>query len=354
MAELERPIIIKKIYKASNAHHGGAWKVAYADFVTAMMAFFLLLWLISSTSEGKLESIADYFSPTIGLKDALGIGFKGGRTDVMDGMKRNDTSKPAIITGQPPQGIKIGEPKPKALIESPVGEQMLFEKAASAINQAIADDTELKSLGENVMMEQKPEGLSVQLLDSEKEPMFCAGATQLTPTGERMLAKITNVIADVPNHISITGHTDATPFVKLKNYSNWELSSDRANAARRFMVQMGLDEEQVGKVQGRADKELLFIHEPNAPKNRRIEIILLKGDHMDIAKTDKPSDGGLPLDARGDEVLQFENDAPPAPVTPAKAQQFKPITVVPVKDALKDIKLQKESIKDNSTLEVAP
>ncbi len=378
MAELERPIIIKKIYKAENKHHGGAWKVAYADFVTAMMAFFLLLWLISSTSEGKLESIADYFSPTIGLKDSLGIGFKGGRTDVLvKGVRRENTSKPSIISGQPPQGIKIGEVKPTAIMETPEGDQMIFDKAASSLNQAIADDAQMRSMGENIMMEQKPEGLSVQLLDSDTEPMFYDGGTKLTATGERILAKITHVIADVPNHISVTGHTDAKPFSRNKSasYSNWELSADRANAARRFMIASGLNPEQVGKVQGRAAKELLFVHDPVAAKNRRIEIILLKGDHMKIAPTDKPSDGGLPINERGDEVLQFERESSPIDKQGDKGgkvnmDKFKPITVVPIKiapieGALKDGMLggevmqksdglQKEIINDGNVLQKTP
>jgi chemotaxis protein MotB len=350
MAEVEQPIIIKKIYKVEGGHHGGAWKVAYADFVTAMMAFFLLLWLLSSTSEGKLEGIAEYFSPTIGLKDALGIGFKGGRTDVLEkGTKRENTSKPSIISGQPPQGIKIGEPKPKALIESPEGEQMLFDKTASAINQALADDGELRTLGENVMMEQKPEGLSVQLMDSDKEPMFYAGGARLTATGERMLAKITQVIANVPNHISITGHTDAAPFTRMRYYTNWELSSDRANSARRFMIESGLNPEQVGKIQGRAAKELLFLDSPTDPKNRRIEIILLKGDHMQIAPTDKPADGGLSIKAEEKEVLQFEKKLPKSikPVQAEPNKNFAPITVVPAKIAPKDKMENKELLEIN-------
>jgi chemotaxis protein MotB len=356
MAEVEQPIIIKKITKVEGGHHGGAWKVAYADFVTAMMAFFLLLWLLASTSEGKLEAIAEYFSPTIGLKDALGIGFKGGQTDILeDGTKRENTSRPSIIAGQPPQGIKIGEPKKKAIVESPEGEQMLFEKAASSINQAIADDDATKSLGENVMMEQKPEGLSVQLMDTDKEPIFKTGSTSLTESGERLLSKITKTLEDVPNHISITGHTDGTPFNRLRNYSNWELSADRANSARRFMIKVGLDAAQVGKVQGRADKELLYIHNPKDPRNRRLEIILLKGGHMQIAPTDKPDAmGAYPLDDRGRDLLKFEQAPQQEPLKSGEKpksefkEDLKPVTIKP------EIDETQEELGNDSVIEFSP
>lgn len=331
MAEIEQPIIIKKVYKVEGGHHGGAWKVAYADFVTAMMAFFLLLWLLSSASEAKLEGIADYFSPTIGLKDALGIGFKGGMVDSLEeGTKRENTSKPSIIAGQAPQGIKIGEPKPTVMIDTPEGEQMLFDKTASSINQKLADDEILRNMGENVMMKQKPEGLSVQLMDSDKESMFKKGGVRLTATGERMLAKITQVLNDVPNHISVTGHTDASAFKRMRYYTNWELSADRANAARRFMIESGLNPIQIGKVQGRASKELISAN-PLDAKNRRIEIILLKGDHMHIAPTERPVDIGGYLEDDKSKILKFEKKSPLIDATNSKIKQdaFEPKTVIP-------------------------
>jgi chemotaxis protein MotB len=353
MAELEQPIIIKKIYKSEDGHHGGAWKVAYADFVTAMMAFFLLLWLLSSASKGQLESIAEYFTPTIGLKDALGIGFEGGTTDSEEGKLKKKSAKPNIVAAAPPEGIKVADPKKKAIIDSPEGEAMIVEKAASAINQAIADNEEVRDLAEHIMMQQKPEGLSIQLMDTDKEPMFVVGSTRLSKTGERILAAIVPVLKDVPNHISVTGHTDGVAFTGRREYSNWELSSDRANAARRHLVKSGLKGEQIGKVQGLADRELLYPDFPKDAKNRRIEIILLKGDHMKLHPTDRTAPlGAFPVNDKEDDVLQFEKKQPKKlPSLPVDIEQKKPnspVTIVP------DRAIERESLSNEAVLEFSP
>jgi chemotaxis protein MotB len=308
MAEVQQPIVIKKITINEAGHHGGAWKVAYADFVTAMMAFFLLLWLLASSSDAALEGIADYFTPTIGLKDSMGIGFEGGVTDaVEDGKRRNDTARPNIVSGQPPQGVKPKEPKKEAIIESPDGEDMLFDKAAAAVAQAVANDKTLSDLGENFRMEQTPEGLKIQVMDTEKDPMFQAGSIELTDAGKRLVGRIGEVIKGTPNHLSIVGHTDSVNPTRQDGTSNWELSTERANAARRYLRSQGMIEERVAKVQGRADKELLFSADPKNPKNRRIEFILLRGDHMVIPDEDNPAGGLLPIQDKSNDTLKFED-----------------------------------------------
>ena len=277
MAELEKPIIIKKINKIEGGHHGGAWKVAYADFVTAMMAFFLLLWLLSSAAEETLDGIADYFAPTIGLKDAVGIGFDGGIAAI-EGKNRADTAPPGVVIGSTPQG-QIPQPSEKqALIES-TEEANLFEKAQEDIKRAFEENPNLNEFADNIIVEQTPEGLKIQVIDSDKNSMFEPGTANLSAFGRTMLAEMSKVINVMPNFISITGHTDGVPFNK-NGYSNWELSMDRANSARRYLLKIGMSSQRVSKMQGRADRDPLLPIDPDNARNRRIEIILLKGSHM--------------------------------------------------------------------------
>ncbi len=333
MAELEQPIIIKKITKNDAGHHGGAWKVAYADFVTAMMAFFLLLWLLSSASDGQLNGIADYFTPTIGITGAMGIGFEGGTdSDVEPGTKKNSLSAPGIVAGQAPQGIKPGEPKKKAVIESPEAEDLLFQQRGRAIEEQLATG-DFDKFNDNVVVKQTPEGLKIQLLDSDKVNMFRPGQVFLSTDGKKLLARLVSVVQTMPNYVSLTGHTDGTPFKKRKDYSNWELSTGRANAARRYIEERGIEPERIAKVQGRADKDLYVPENPKDAKNRRIEIILLRGAHMVVPEADAPIVGGfLPNSAPKDDVLKFEDsggkvmkEAPAAPApAPSPAQSVTP------------------------------
>lgn len=341
MAELEQPIIIKKITKVEGGHHGGAWKVAYADFVTAMMAFFLLLWLLSSASDGQLNGIADYFTPTIGLKDEMGIGFDGGESnEVEDGSKKNTLTRPGIVMGQNPQGLKPGDPKKKATLDAPDGEEMLFQQRGRAIKEVLSRNGALSKFADNVLVTETPEGLKIQLMDSDKDSMFKPGGTALSDTGKILLGKMTDILQGMPNMISITGHTDSVPFTKRPDYSNWELSSERANAARRYMMEHGMIEERVAKVQGRADKEPLPDEAPEASKNRRIEIILLKHERIEVPQADRPALGGfLSEDRRSNDILQFEDnggvpaDAPKEPVEiPVNELQNRP-NLLPQNDA---------------------
>jgi chemotaxis protein MotB len=349
MAEVEKPIIIKRITVNAPAHHGGSWKVAYADFVTAMMAFFLLLWLISSASDAQLEGIADYFTPTIGLKDSQGIGFKGGLTDEEEGTHRKPTARPNIVTGQPPQGVKPLDPKKKAVVETPEGESQLFEQTSTALQEAVKQDAALKDLGENLRMEQTPEGLKIQVMDTEKDPMFAAGSVELTDAGKRLIGRIGQVIKDAPNRLSITGHTDGVPVSSEKRMGNWELSTERANAARRYLASQGMVEERMAKVQGRADKELLFPADPKNPKNRRIELLLLRGDYMVAPIEDNPAGGLLPLQDNRNDVLRFEEkiEQKQKEVDMPKAQPYVPSMAIP------DAPLP-ESSNPSETLEFSP
>ncbi len=272
-------IIIKKIRKGGHGHHGGAWKVAYADFVTAMMAFFLLLWLLSATSKETKEGIAEYFTPTVGLRDEKGIGFAGGKTTQKDGTKAEDAAPPAIVPGMTPSGAIPMPPEQKKIEDAQ--EQEAAAQAEKELRQALDSDPNFREFRDQVVFEQTPEGMKISLRDSDKYPMFKESRATLTPAGEKVLQLVSRVVLKMPNRISITGHTDISG-TKTGNYTNWELSADRANAARRFMNVIGLEPNRTAKVQGRADQELLLPKSPAAPQNRRIEVILLKGSHIKL------------------------------------------------------------------------
>lgn len=300
MADVAPTIVIKKIKKGGHGHHGGAWKVAYADFVTAMMAFFLLLWLLASTSEGQKKGIADYFTPTVGLKDEMGIGFEGGISPLEEGTNKSELMPPGLIPGQVEQGPTPEAPK-ESMIESD-NEGKLFEKAEQEMRQAMESDPNLREFTENIRMEQTPEGLKLEMLDDDKHPMFLPGSVHLSDFGQKILTAMTPLIKKMPNLISITGHTDSSPLGKL-GYTNWELSSDRANTARRFLVGQGLHERRIGKIVGRADMELKLPEIPSSPRNRRIEIILLKGAHMTQVPAMLPAPRSLLTIPRANDTL---------------------------------------------------
>ncbi len=298
-------IVIKKIKKAAHGHHGGAWKVAYADFVTAMMAFFLLLWLLASTTEQQKAGIAEYFTPTIGVKDSKGIGFSGGLKPMTKGTSKTDLSAPGIIVGQVQQGPVPEKPneeivKPEEDATDAAKEQKADKKeksegeqesqapesaedaqalaeAADEVKQALDQNPELKEYRNNIIVEDTPEGLKIDLIDDQQRPMFIPGRALLTDTGKKVLDSMVNIIIKTPNNITINGHTDAAGAVVNPLYTNWELSADRSNATRRFLSSTQLQPDRVVKVVGIADRELLVPQEPNSPRNRRITILLMRG-----------------------------------------------------------------------------
>lgn len=285
----EASIIIKKIKKGGHGHHGGAWKVAYADFVTAMMAFFLLLWLLQATAQSQKEGIAEYFTPTIGVRDSAGIGFKGGKTSYDEGRKVAERSPPGIIIGRMPQGPTAQKQERQAPVES-TNDAYLFDKAEKTLKQAIEEDPNFRDFRDNVIVEQSPEGLKISMIDDDKMPMFDPKGTQLTQAGEKLLRKMSEVIQKMPNRISITGHTEAVNYVQPGAvYTNWELSADRANAARRFLMTTNLEPDRVAKVVGRADQELLDEKDPTSPRNRRITVVLLRASYLKTLSTQEPA-----------------------------------------------------------------
>jgi chemotaxis protein MotB len=294
MADNLPPIIIKRIKKVAGGHHGGAWKVAYADFVTAMMAFFLLLWLLNVTSPETRAGIADFFTPTIGIKDSKGIGFQGGLSNSEKGISKSDLAPVGIVVGQVKQGPTPEAPadtpavKPDETAESTASAAKAentedadqFKQASEQISQSLREDPDLKDYQQSVVVQDTPEGMKIDLIDDAKKPMFVPGGAQLTDMGKKVLDSMANIVSKTPNNITIVGNTDSAGATSNPNYTNWELSVDRANAARKFLSTTQLEGDRVAKIIGLADKELLVPQEPTNPRNRRVTIIVMRGSYF--------------------------------------------------------------------------
>ncbi|MDX2073908.1 MAG: flagellar motor protein MotB [Alphaproteobacteria bacterium] len=286
-------IIIKKIKKGGHGHHGGAWKVAYADFVTAMMAFFLLMWLLNATSSAQKSGIAEYFTPTMGLKDSKGIGFNGGLSAAPEGNSRTDKTAVGLVVGQVKQGedantpnVTEGKADPNATDAAQIAkaqedvqvDKETFEQTSEEVKQAL-QDPEIKEYENNVMVQDTPEGLKIDMIDDPQQPMFVPGTVTLTDIGKKVLDSMARVVSKTPNNISINGHTDAPSGNINPQYTVWELSADRANASRRFLATTALEKDRVVKILGLADKELLVPNEPSNPRNKRITIVVLRDSY---------------------------------------------------------------------------
>ncbi|OUS17620.1 hypothetical protein A9Q97_01565 [Rhodospirillales bacterium 47_12_T64] len=308
--ERQGQIIIKRIKKAGHAAHGGAWKVAYADFVTAMMAFFLLLWLLNATTEEQKNGIADYFAPSSNIsKSTSGSdGLLGGQSISKDGALVSQFSSIGVQMQLPPEE-ESEESDPDAEKDPLKGEgkadeeqleefrreqeQKQFEETAVALKTAIAANPELSGLEENLLIDQTPDGLRIQLVDQHGTSMFPSGNSNMLDHTEKLLGLVADAIADIDQQIAIKGHTDATPYSTANGFTNWELSSERANASRRALINAGLSANRVSSVEGLAATEPFDEENPRAEVNRRISIILLK-DNNEVLK--KKMDAGNSID----------------------------------------------------------
>lgn len=278
-----QPIIIKKI-KKGGGHHGGAWKVAYADFVTAMMAFFLLLWLLNVTTDEQKNAISNYFDPThpkVSQSESGSGGILGGLsmspTGSMATMKQPVTApRPTAQAMRGPRHSADDGREEQAKEQKRQAEEREFKKAEQNLKRAIANSPELKGLMKNLMVDMTPEGLRIQIIDRDGEPMFPSGSAQMYQKTRNLLSAITDVIKPLDNEVSIRGHTDSVPYSSSANYTNWELSSDRANASRRVMLNADFPKDRLNNVMGKADTELLITEDPTDPRNRRLTIILLR------------------------------------------------------------------------------
>ena len=254
-----RPIIVKKTRKKHAEHHGGSWKVAYADFVTAMMAFFLLMWLLSMASPEKRAAVSQYFKNF----DVFNIGASSSGRSFMSG------SKQAIDSGEsmskPDRQVKRDS---RAKVQS-LSPEDLSERLKNAINE------QLRSVRNQVLVDITEEGVRIQIVDAEGSPMFSSGSASPMQKAQDILQLVAENIIDIPNRIVIEGHTDAAPF-RSGQITNWELSTDRASSARRILEANGIEPERIARVVGYADQELYIKLDPYDPRNRRISIILQK------------------------------------------------------------------------------
>ncbi len=325
-------IVVKRIEEGGHGHHGGAWKVAYADFVTAMMAFFLLMWLLNATTEEQRRGLADFFNPANPMSNTnsgMSQPF-GGATPNSVGQMARDAGSIRVERGhrptrldiedeedeleQPPTSPRRGPPgdeeTPQQMVEqsqpgTPEGtqrrsghvdardseaarltdlalraelarrEQAAMEQAAAALREAIAQDPAAAGLASQVSVELMPEGLRIQLLDADGQPMFALGSAEPNQRVRTLIRAVAQAAARLPNPIQVTGHTDATPF-RGGGRSNWELSAERANAARRLLLEAGVADARIRSVSGAADREPHLPDQPTAAGNRRVAITLLR------------------------------------------------------------------------------
>jgi chemotaxis protein MotB len=284
MALGEAPIVIKRIKKAAEAsHHGGAWKVAYADFVTAMMAFFLLMWLINTTSPEQKKGIADYFAPASVSQTTSGAGgILNGTALADDGSKAAGSQ--SIIEQTAPQAVNNNESgstqtqgdtsvQTQSLAQKK--EQDSFQSAAESLKQALQDMPELAELSKQILVDQTPEGLRIQLIDQEGRAMFQEGSAKPNDRAKILLRAVAKVINQLPNRISISGHTSASAG-GARAPGDWPLSSDRADASRQILQSSGVDPDRIYQVSGKAASDPLYPDDPTLPGNRRITIVLLR------------------------------------------------------------------------------
>ncbi len=276
-----QPIIIKKIKKGGHGHHGGAWKIAYADFVTAMMAFFLLMWLLGSTSEGDKKGIADYFGSP--LKVAMGGGSGSGDSSSVVKGGGTDLTRTG---GQVKQGDVDAQRRTmqlKALkADQRRAEAARLESLKKKVENVLAANPKLAAMSSQIRLEMTRDGLRIQIVDEQNRAMFDSGSAIVKPYMRELLREIGSVLAEVPNRLTLEGHTDAQPFgAGERGYSNWELSSDRANASRRELGQGGLPDDRVLLVQGLASSVLFEPADPVSPVNRRISILVMNRDAED-------------------------------------------------------------------------
>jgi chemotaxis protein MotB len=330
-------IIKKKKGGHGHGHHGGAWKVAYADFVTAMMAFFLLMWLLNATTESQRKGLSDYFDPRIPISKVSGGGtdmFKGSSMFAKDQLARNgtggagdkepgnDKSKPKRneesqrdaqhevahkidaarqpgtlrdsedqgrerdhdagsgaepdTAGQAADGTDGAETKSNGAVQAP--EQSEGEALGEKIMQRVQQHAEFQGLDRHLIFKVTEEGLRIEVVDRDGEPMFNTGASDATGRMEALVQVIAEVVRDTGNKVALTGHTDSSRFSASAQYGNWELSTDRAHSARRMLERFGVGRSRIDRVEGQADTTHLVPEAPDDPRNRRIGIIILRGD----------------------------------------------------------------------------
>ena len=280
MSDDLRPIVVKRVKKVAGGHHGGAWKIAYADFVTAMMAFFLLMWLLGSTASGDLKGIADYFQNPLKIASQGGAG-TGDSSSVLKGGGKDLTR----TAGQVKSGDIDAKSKTVNLKETNAEqarrefeeiEKVKLGELKQSIEKLIESNPALRQFKNQLLVDVTSEGLRIQIVDEQNRPMFDTSSAELKPYTRVILREIGKALNAVPNKLSLSGHTDAAQFGGGdKGFSNWELSANRANASRRELIAGGMDEHKVLRVVGLASTVLFDRNDPLSSINRRISIVVL-------------------------------------------------------------------------------
>lgn len=273
--DASRPIVIKRIKKGGAAAHGGAWKIAYADFVTAMMAFFLLMWLLGSTAKGDLEGIAEFFQNPMTVANRGGSGV-GDASSIILGGGRDLTRSSGQVKSSDTEADKKKMSLKAQRADFERKERESLERLKQRIEKLIEDSPELRQFKNQLLLDITSEGLRIQIVDEQNRPMFDLASAELKPYTRDILQQIGRALNEVPNRISLAGHTDSAQFMGgAKGFSNWELSANRANASRREMVVGGMDDHKVLRVVGLGSSVLFDPNDPLNPVNRRISIVVL-------------------------------------------------------------------------------
>ena len=288
------PPIIKKVKKHGHGHHGGAWKIAFADFVTAMMAFFLLMWLVASLNKTQKAAIADYFKQPIKIALMGGANYGNQEVNVLGGGSDSTKAEGQVSATTKPVSQKDHDNKIEDQEAAAKADTKKLEELKSEINLSIDKDPALAGLKKQLRMDIVQDGLRIQLIDNQNKPMFEVGSDKVNPNFAPILANIAKLINTVPNKISIQGHTDASAYDNPEelDYTNWELSSQRANAARRALIKAGMNEDKVMTVSGFSSTLLLDTKNPLNPENRRISIIVMKKSAEDQVVNSSGTNGG--------------------------------------------------------------
>jgi chemotaxis protein MotB len=288
-----RPIVIKRKKVVAGGAHGGAWKIAYADFVTAMMAFFLLMWLLGSTAKGDLSGISDYFKNPTKVAMSGGDG-AGDATSILKGGGQDLTRQAGQVKrGDVEAGKKTSFSK-EAKAEFRRKEQERLEALKADIEKMIEKSPQLAQFKKQMLLDITSEGLRIQIVDEQNRPMFDSGGAELKPYTREILRQIGNALNGVKNRISLAGHTDAAAFIGgSQGFTNWELSANRANASRRELVAGGMDDNKILRVIGLASTVLFDKNDPLGSVNRRISIVVLN---------QKTEDAILQVEGQGTEV----------------------------------------------------
>lgn len=276
MAEKKlQPIIIKRVKKTAHAAHGGAWKIAYADFMTAMMAFFLLMWLLGSTAQGELQGLADYFNTPLKVAMAGGAG-SGSSASIITGGGSDLTKKSGQTRKSDAERNRQKMSPDQARAAVAKQDEIRIKALQSKIDAIITNTPRLNEFRSQIRIDLTPDGLQIQIVDDQNRPMFDSGSAIVKPYMRDILRDIGAALVEVENRISLAGHTDSAAYGKGdRGYSNWELSADRANASRRELVVAGMPDSKISRVVGLAASDLLEPDNPRAPANRRITITIL-------------------------------------------------------------------------------